>query len=281
MAQPESNLTPHEVFERIQRAATTGEPDLGDLYADDAVHEWPFPIPGAPRRLSGIEQIRAWREQATGGRRRFVFDRYENVVVHDTTDPEVLIAEYDIHGHVTATNRPFVFSYILVLRVRDGRIVLLRDYLDPLAMSRMIRGSAESVAAEQVLAPPSGHADLLTHPVFAHVATIGPNGGPHSGVMWFEWDGTQILLTHSRRGRKYRNLAADPHVAVSLADPDNPYRSLEIRGIATVQPDFEARLFTRLANRYGQPDMPTPDPTDRIVISIRPTSYATSGPAAA
>jgi ketosteroid isomerase-like protein len=54
--------------------------------------------------------------------------------------PEVIIAEYDIEGEIKDGD-PFVFSYVLVLRVRDGQIVELRDYLNPLAMTEAARGT--------------------------------------------------------------------------------------------------------------------------------------------
>ncbi|MGD0554850.1 MAG: nuclear transport factor 2 family protein [Streptosporangiaceae bacterium] len=138
-------LSPRDVFEVIQRFTLDGSGGLADYYADDAVHEWPFPVPGAPRRLSGQAEIKAWIAQMQdAGARRIRFDHFDNVVLHDTADPEVVIAEYDLHGAVTATGRPFAFSYILVLRVRDGKIVHLRDYLNPLAMTQMISAPADA-----------------------------------------------------------------------------------------------------------------------------------------
>jgi uncharacterized protein len=132
---PPAPLTPREVFARIQDSTLQGR-GITATYAEDAVHEWPFPLPGAPQRLSGKDHITAFFDQVRGGAASGLqFEEFANVVVHDTTDPEVIIAEYDIHGMITTTGKPFVFSYILVLRVRDGQIVSLRDYLNPLAMS--------------------------------------------------------------------------------------------------------------------------------------------------
>jgi ketosteroid isomerase-like protein len=131
-------LSPRQVFERIQHISLHRDTPVADLYAVDGVHEWPFPFPGAPRRLSGQDEIRGFFSRVAGST-RFEFREFRDVVVHETTDPEVIIAEYDIRGQVTDTGRPFVFSYILVLRVRDGRIVSLRDYLNPAAMSEAVR----------------------------------------------------------------------------------------------------------------------------------------------
>lgn len=219
------------------------------------------------------------RMRAGGG--RFRFERFDNVVIHDTTDPEVIVVEYDIHGTVVATDRPFTFSYILVARVHDGQITHVRDYLDPLAMTRLAGAPPPGIdQAGPAPVPPAGHTDLLTRPLFARVATVRSDGAPQNSVMWFAWDGTHLKLAHSRRGQKYRNITADPRVSVSLADPDNPYRSLEIRGTVTsITADAGAAFFTDLARRYGYPGGPSPNPEHRVVLSVRPASFATSGPA--
>lgn len=284
MPRPESTpITPRDVLERIQHAALTSDASLSDLYAADAVHEWPFPFPGAPARLAGRDQIKAWSERMRAGGSRFRFERFDNVIVHETADPEVIIAEYDIHGQVTATGQPFAFSYILVLRVRDGQIVHLRDYLNPLAMTRAASAPPGMDDADgPAPAPPAGHADLLARPAFARVATVRSDGAPQNSVMWFAWDGTRLNLTSSRRGQKFRNITADPRVSVSLADPSNPYRSLEVRGmVAAVTADPDGAFFTNLARRYGYDHPVVPSGPDRVMLSVRPTAFATSGPAAA
>lgn len=275
-------ITPRDVLKRIQHAALTSDGSLADLYAADAVHEWPFPFPGAPARLAGRDQIKAWSERIRAGGSRFRFERFDNVIVHETADPEVIIAEYDIHGQVTATGQSFTFSYVLVLRVRDGQIVHLRDYLNPLAMTRVAgTPSGTDLADGPAPAPPAGHADLLALPAFARVATVRPDGAPQNSVMWFAWDGARLNLTQSRRSQKFRNVTADPRVSVSLADPGSPYRSLEVRGVvAAVTADPDGAFFADLARRYGYDHPVVPSGPDRVVLSVRPTAFATSGPAA-
>lgn len=282
MTRSARTLSPHDVFGLIQRSALTGDGNLADHYADDAVHEWPFPFPGAPRRLSGRAEIQAWRARMRDGSvTRFRFERFDNVVVHDTADPEVIVAEYDIHGTVVATGSPFVFSYVLVLRVRDGKIVHLRDYLNPLAMTRAAAAPTAAGTSGPVAAPPPGHADLLARPLFARVATVRPDGAPQNSAMWFAWDGTCLRLAHSRRGQKFRNISADPRISVSLSDPDNPYRSLEVRGVVMpVADDHGGAFLADLARRYGRDLPPLSSTQDRIILSVRPLSYATTGPAA-
>ncbi|MET9316798.1 nuclear transport factor 2 family protein [Kribbella sp. NPDC003505] len=68
----------------------------------------------------------------------------ENIRVHETTDPEVIVAEFEYAGTILATGEPFRVPAIFVLRVRDGLIVESRDYIDHLAMIRA-RGQADDL----------------------------------------------------------------------------------------------------------------------------------------
>jgi PPOX class probable F420-dependent enzyme len=75
---------------------------------------------------------------------------------------------------------------------------------------------------------PDSHRDILDKKGFAHVATIGPEGEPHSSPVWYGWDGEHFLFSQTKTRQKIRNVQRDARVAVSVTDPDNPYRYLEI-----------------------------------------------------
>ncbi|MCO5968137.1 nuclear transport factor 2 family protein [Actinoallomurus soli] len=123
---------PRGVYERILRAALDGSPDdYADLYATDAILEFPFAAPGLPRSLHGREEIRAHLRAAMG--RALKIEEFRGVVVHETTDPEVIVAEHAIVGTATASGLPCSIANLIVLTVRDGRIAHQRDYLDVLA----------------------------------------------------------------------------------------------------------------------------------------------------
>jgi len=104
---------------------------LADLYAEDGVHELPFAPPPAPRRIEGREQVRAYFTSTLAGV-ALEFQEFEEVAVHDTTDPDVIVAEYDAHGVVPSTGRRFTVRNIWVLNIVDGRIASWRDYWNPL-----------------------------------------------------------------------------------------------------------------------------------------------------
>jgi len=126
---------------------------------------------------------------------------------------------------------------------------------------------------------PASHAHLLERPLFAHLATVRPDGAPQTSLMWFAWDGEVIRLTHTTKRQKYRNLTHERRVALSIADPDNPYDSLEVRGeVTSIEPDPEATFYRSLQQRYGV-SYPVTDADVRVVITVRPTSLVpvTSG----
>jgi PPOX class probable F420-dependent enzyme len=129
---------------------------------------------------------------------------------------------------------------------------------------------------------PDSHRDLLERPLIAHVATIRPDGGPQVNPVWFGWDGERIRLTHTRTRQKFRNLQAEPRVALSITDPDDEQRYLEVRGVVeTVEDDAGGSQYRRLRQRYGvDPDAPMPDADVRVVLVIRPTTLLARSPAA-
>ncbi|MFI0369887.1 nuclear transport factor 2 family protein [Actinomadura sp. 1N219] len=119
--------TPRAVFQRLIDGVTARRPDaLPRLYAEDAVVVHPLARPAA--RLEGREAL---REHFARLGSLPVEMRARNIVVHQTADPEVIVAEFEYEGRNTETGRAFVVPNIFVLRVRDGRIVESRDYARP------------------------------------------------------------------------------------------------------------------------------------------------------
>ena len=98
---------------------------------------------------------------------------------------------------------------------------------------------------------PDEYLDLLASTALAHVATIGARGEPQSTPVWFGWDGTYLRVSQTKRQQKYRNLLRDPRVALSIVDPLNPYRYLEVRGTAIAFEEDRDRSFVdSLTRKY-------------------------------
>lgn len=116
-----------------------------DLYAPDGILEMPFAPAGAPRRIAGREGIRrvlrVAGERARQSGRRII--AYRELVVRETDDPEVIVAEFDLYGEMAATGATYTLSFIQVLRVRDGLIVAMRDYFDSQALAGALAPSPD------------------------------------------------------------------------------------------------------------------------------------------
>jgi PPOX class probable F420-dependent enzyme len=121
---------------------------------------------------------------------------------------------------------------------------------------------------------PAGYEDLLQRPLYASMATVRPDGAPQSNVMWYEWTGEVLRLTHTKHRQKYRNLQHEPRVSLSIADPDDPLRFLEVRGVVESidDDDDRASFYKSLQHRYGE-DYEVTDGDVRVVVTIRPTRY--------
>jgi PPOX class probable F420-dependent enzyme len=98
---------------------------------------------------------------------------------------------------------------------------------------------------------PKGYRDLLDGTALAHIATIGSQGEPQSTPVWIGWDGEYIRFSQTKRQQKYRNLLRDPRIALSIVDPRDPYRYLEVRGVVVAFEDDPQRAFVdSLARKY-------------------------------
>lgn len=127
--------------DRLDPAART----FLDMVAEDGVMEFPFALPSA-RRVEGRKALAAHLEFLAI---RIEFGRVADVVKHTTDDPDVFILEFSGSGRAVATGEPFEQRYISVIRLRYGRIVHYRDYWNPLAVLRTMRGHefVESLAS--------------------------------------------------------------------------------------------------------------------------------------
>jgi PPOX class probable F420-dependent enzyme len=122
---------------------------------------------------------------------------------------------------------------------------------------------------------PASYRDLLERPLYGHLATVRPDGTAQVNPMWFDFDGEFLQFTHTSTRQKYRNLMANPSAALSIADPDQPYRYLEVRGVLDhVDPDPEGAFYRHLSRRYGAGDQAPDDAPDRVILAIRPTATA-------
>ena len=121
---------------------------------------------------------------------------------------------------------------------------------------------------------PEDYLDILRSTALAHVATIGPKGAPQVSPIWFSWDGTHMLFALNKIRQKYCNIQREPRIAISIVDPTNPYRSLEIRGTAIrIDQDLGYRYLNLMSQKYlGRAATPEEagSEDDRVVIFVEP-----------
>jgi PPOX class probable F420-dependent enzyme len=112
--------------------------------------------------------------------------------------------------------------------------------------------------------------DLLDGQNFASVATVQPDGGPQSSIVWVKRDGDDVLFSTIRGRRKTANLEANPRVSVLVIDAADPYRYTEIRGDAQITDDPAAAFIDELAYKYTGEPFNTPPGQQRVIVRIRP-----------
>jgi uncharacterized protein len=133
-----SSATTVDVLARRRQLMLNGDADgLADLFAPDAVIEFSFHgPPGTPVRLEGREAIREYSRQVMASPLRL--EDYEVTELYQTQDPEVVIVEMRANATLTTTGESFTATSIQILRIREGHIVLFRDFADPRVMEDVI-----------------------------------------------------------------------------------------------------------------------------------------------
>jgi uncharacterized protein len=125
--------TPREVFHQLVWGVSEGRWDeLPELYAEKTYVEHPF-APAGDRPLRSRDEL---REHFSAGKRMPpLVQEPADITVHETADPEVIVAEFEYRG-TTENGETFRVPCVFVIRVRDGKIVGSRDYIDPISSAR-------------------------------------------------------------------------------------------------------------------------------------------------
>jgi PPOX class probable F420-dependent enzyme len=119
---------------------------------------------------------------------------------------------------------------------------------------------------------PASHQDLLPAPV-AVLATAGADGYPQVTGLWFLLDDDGLVrLSLNTTRQKVKNLRAHPECTLLIFDPATPYRTVEIRARADIQPDPDYTFATKLGAKYGGADLRDNDRPgeSRVVVTLHP-----------
>lgn len=125
---------------------------------------------------------------------------------------------------------------------------------------------------------PDKYRDLFTKKAFAHFVTLMPDGSPQVTPVWCDLQDDVIIINSAKGRRKERNVVRDPRVALSITDPDNPYRYIQIRGrVVEITETGADDHINRMAKKYLNADTyPYRQPGEvRVLFKIRPERIQT------
>lgn len=110
--------------------------------------------------------------------------------------------------------------------------------------------------------------ELLAAPNYVHLSTLRVDGSPRNHVVWVGLEGDNILVCTSDYTWKAKDMRANPHVAMSVVDFDNPYRMAAVQGaVIEVRPDHDCGYMDPIAIKYTSKPFPARGP-DRVCFVI-------------
>ena len=127
---------------------------------------------------------------------------------------------------------------------------------------------------------PDTHVDILSKKAFAHFCTLMPDGSPQASPVWVDYADGRIMVNSAVGRVKDKNVRADARVALSIADPDNPYRCLMVRGrVVEISEDGADAHIDKMAKKYMDADAyPFRTPTEvRVIYYIEPERVSAMG----
>jgi PPOX class probable F420-dependent enzyme len=127
---------------------------------------------------------------------------------------------------------------------------------------------------------PEKYVDLFEKQAFGNLSTLMKDGSPQVTPVWVDYDGKYVRINSARGRVKDKNIRRDPRVAISLQDPANPYRYLEIRGrVAEITESGADDHINKLSQKYlGKPVYPFRQPVEvRVVYKIEPQKVSSMG----
>ena len=118
---------------------------------------------------------------------------------------------------------------------------------------------------------------LIDRPNFAHLATLMPDGSPHSAPVWIAREADLVLIATAAGSLKGKNTERDPRVSLSIIDFDDPYTEAQMRGrVIERRPDPQLKYYDSLSHKYIGKPWPYREEKGPIilVIEIAKAKYA-------
>lgn len=127
---------------------------------------------------------------------------------------------------------------------------------------------------------PESHKDLFQKKAFGSFTTLMPDGSPQTTPVWVDFQDGKLVVNTALGRQKDKNVRRDPRVAVTLIDPENPYRYLEVRGrVDEITQDGASTHIDKMAKKYLDKDKyPFAQPGEqRVLLKITPHKFSAMG----
>ena len=127
---------------------------------------------------------------------------------------------------------------------------------------------------------PESHRDLFDGKALAHLATLMPDGRPQVTPVWCDFDGECVRINSTRGRRKDLNMRRDARVALSMCDPDDPFRYLEVRGrvVEITEQGADAHIDSLASKYMGVESYPYRRAGEvRVTYRIAPERFTSMG----
>lgn len=127
---------------------------------------------------------------------------------------------------------------------------------------------------------PEKYMDLFKKKAFGNLGTIMADGSPQVTPVWIDYDGKHVIFNSALGRVKDKNIRRDPRVSISVSDPDNPYRHLDIRGkVVEITQNGADDSINKLSQKYlGNPVYPYRQPGEvRVLYKVQPEKVGVMG----
>ena len=127
---------------------------------------------------------------------------------------------------------------------------------------------------------PENFTDLLSWETksVAHLALVLRDGTPQCTPLWFDYDGTHVIINSALGRVKDKAMRRTPHVALAISDPDNPYRYIQIRGkVVEITEEGGREIIDHLSEKYRGATYDHKENEKRVTYKILPGSFQTFG----
>ncbi len=127
---------------------------------------------------------------------------------------------------------------------------------------------------------PENFTDLLSweKKSFAHLALVLRDGTPQCTPLWFDYDGTHVIINSALGRVKDKAMRRTPHVALAISDPENPYRYIQIRGkVVEITEEGGREIIDHLSEKYRGATYNHKENEKRVTYKILPGSFQTFG----